>query len=508
MSNHQSQQQIDTLFYSLLRNCYIRGCIGNIVCKDTFIQLNNVQELLDHQYLSMFSVHNKLNNNINISLNISNRDQFNQYIGCKYKDIINCIRFIVQQQQEDYQLDLNIPEGVHIVSYYVNRNTSISGDTLPQSLTELKVYTDEGGNFINTRLDDVLCNLPSSLRRLSLPGNYIVSKQIVLPSTLEYFEYTAHIKCLKMIQVPLNKTFTSCQVIPESLDDVMWIHSQPWISQLVIRESVLQDNVITRGIIPSHIKDLRIFMDDTDIVFEEDSLPQGLTTLFCISMPTTTLPQQLTILSIDQLDDQLQKDILPPTLTTLIISDYNCYKPLLPGVLPKGLQKLSLKWYNDVIDDEVLPSSLMYLSLPDFCFRIKPYSLPSSLTYLDLQRYSFYFDSQYLNRLSTLKVDHLHPCIASAINGTNNITISCTKFDPDINLQQITIQHLKLYLNSPDRLSLKPQYIPNGIKSLSLSGFNIESSGLIPNSCLSLKTDIKDININLIPSKTKHIYIN
>ncbi|KAF2071381.1 hypothetical protein CYY_007297 [Polysphondylium violaceum] len=211
-----------------------------------------------------------------------------------------------------------------------------------------------------------------------------------------------------------------------------------------------------------------------------------------------------TFLILDQVDQQLDKDTLPSTLTNLSINKYN--QPLLPNVLPKGLKTLTLMGFNQVFSAGVLPSSMTDLSLPNINRQLKPYSLPDSLTHLDIKQYTGSLSFQVLNELSTLEIKHLYPCVTAAIWGTNSITITCNKFSPWINLQQTPIQHLKIHLNSPDRVTLKTEFIPKDIRSLRLCGFKIESPGLIPKSCLYLETDIIDLNTEFIPSTTIHTF--
>jgi len=56
---------MDSLFYLVWRNCYLRSFLRNKVCQGRIISVHSLVELKeDHHYLSLFKEQDKLDNRI------------------------------------------------------------------------------------------------------------------------------------------------------------------------------------------------------------------------------------------------------------------------------------------------------------------------------------------------------------------------------------------------------------------------------------------------------------
>jgi len=373
---------------------------------------------------------------------------------------------------------------------------STSGDCrLPQSLTELIVKQSESsfysGSFSNALLENMLLNLPTSLRKLSLPNSYHINTttKIELPNTLEDLNCnTWRISSLKKLIVPQNRDYKGCQAYVNSMDDLKWVQSQPWISNLYIDRTPTLD--LTPGMIPSRIKELIFF--HIGVVEDQNILPHNLIKLI-YRVPINSLvmlPQQLVYLDINKFNQQLDKDMLPSTLETLILDVYN--SPLLTDVLPSRLKHLDLKRfnlelhvghlpqslihlkldsYNQELNPYVLPSNLTELCLDSFTCNIVTNSLPSSLTTLNLISFNGTLEhAPQMNHLSVLKIKRLDQSVATMISNTNKIKIKTISIDQDFNIQHSSIKHLELVMLS-NRITLTPNLVPNQNKTLKLTNW-------------------------------------
>jgi len=459
---------MDTIFYLVWRNCYIRAQIRNKVCQDLVIKINNLKELQDNvQFLSLFTDRDKIDNNIYIRLKIKNNDQLNQYIG-------NSGEFKLVNDLES--------------SFY--------------------------SPFSNAVLENMLLNhLPTSLRKLTLPEYYHIktTTRIELPATLEDLDCKAwSISSLKKLIVPQNRDYKGCQAYVNSMDDLKWVQNQQWISNLYMDHTATLN--LTPGMIPSQIKELYFYHNGT--VEDQNIFPRNLTKLvYSSTVPINRIvvPQQLIYLDLNNFNQQLDKYMLPSTLETLIMDDYN--SPLLTDVLPSLLKQLYIPMFNQELKVGVLPQSLKDLSLQSFKQEFKPFVLPSNLTKLCLDTFtgdiiantlprsltsldfiSFGGSLEHapqMNHLSVLKIRRLDQSVATMISNTNKIKISTISIDQDFNIQQSSIQHLELTkISSP--IPLTSNLVPNQIKTLKLCGIKIQSQGLIPTTCTKLITDIKE----------------
>jgi len=515
---------MDTLFYLVWKNKYLRGCIRNRVCQNTYININSVKDLQDdYKYLSLFTDKDKLENRIYIGWSITDIVQYNQYSSSgEFKHLVNDVGLYLEIDSIDFN---QIPQGVHKLQCYFTDKTIVVG-TLPQSLTEFSVYSGSFYGFGNTALDNLLSNLPSSVHKVKLPHLYTMSSRVELPNTLKDLFYRTKVGDIGNLVVD-NNVYPNCLVTVMSLADLQWVHSQPWISQLKINNQ-LKSETLSRDLIPPHIKDLDIYINGK---IEDGAFPESLTKL-CYN---STVPIQrldvlpkthLTYLKLYRLETQLEKGLLPHKLESLFVTNYNlpllvdvlpktltylnllCFnQELCLGVLPNSLKELSLPHFKQELMPMVLPSTLEILSLSDYKGTIVPNSLPSTLIRLDFHRfYQTLENAPQMNRLRVLRMKGLDKHVAKMISNTKMIKILCETISDDFNLQQSSIQNLEITLK--DRIPLLSNFIPKQIKILQLYNFNIESNGLIPNSCIKLKTDIKDLDLNLIPSTTKHLNIH
>jgi len=457
---------MDTTFYLLWRNWYIRSQIRNIICKHLVININSLKELQDnHQYLSVFTDRDKLDNKIFIRLKIQDREDFNQYVGSECRFVINDLELHSCRIRLDCD---RVPHGVQRLSCMVDQGTGGSGETIggyPSSLTELIVQTRQNNrhrSFSNELLDSVLCHLPPSLKKLTLPFEYDISTKVELPATLEDLHYKTSVSNAKKMVVPVNKVFVNFEVYIPTSRDLQWVHGQTWIGKIMLDR--LAEDTITVGMIPSHIKDLNIRVD---LEVDDGAFPEGLNVLHYKSyLPISRLflPQQLVYLYIEKFSQPLPRDALPPTLETLEINIYDC--ALLPGVLPPRLKRLQLKWFQrhkleldvlplsltdltlDTFNHElkpfVLPPRLKILNLNTFSGSIKPNSLPSTLTHLHLPQFKGSLEhAPLMPQLSFLHLKELHSSVSPHfLNNTNihnTIKIIGSSIDQEFNIHESPI---------------------------------------------------------------------
>ncbi|KAF2071033.1 hypothetical protein CYY_007654 [Polysphondylium violaceum] len=517
---------MDSIFYLVWRNCYIRGYIRNKVCQDLVISIDSVSELQDnYQYLSLFTNKDKKDHCIYIRININSIEELKEYIECKCNYVVNDLRI----NDCKIPLDLDqIPQNVDTLSLCVSGDGSMSG-RLPQSLVKLIVVPSWFDDFSNSSLDTVLSNLPTSLHTISLPSYYNISSttKIELPSSLEDLDYQTKRSNLEKLIVPPNKMYINCQANVKSLNDLQWLQSQPWIGSLKLVVPTTQ--TLTPGLIPSHLKKLLFYHNGA---VDDGVFPHYLINLSYRSTKnpiinrlgvSQLLHQQLKHLDVSNFNQQLDKGMLPVTLETLILDSYN--SPLLPDVLPTRLKYLHLNMFDHQLDVGVLPHSLLGLKLQSFTQELKPFVLPPFLQDLCLEVYTGNIVANTLpcllnnlilysakgslehapkmNHLSFLKVRVLDQSVATMISNTNKIFIATGSIDQDFNIQNSAIQHLELLMISK-RLPLTPNLVPNQIKTLKLSGFDILSKGLIPTSCTKLRTNNLNLDLSLIPPTTTY----
>jgi len=454
---------MDRVFYSIWKNKYIRNYIKNKVCQDLVIEIKSIKELQDdHRLISLFTEQDKRDNNIYIRLIINDEEEYDQYIKIS-SDNNQCQQLVVVDDiclKTDIDLNFNMfHQGIKRIEMFIYLETKITG-RLPQSLTEL-VVKSQYVEIYNQSLDNVLMNIPASLRKLTLPL-YKFTKRVELPSTLECLNYTTRISDINNLVMPPNKVYEGYQVVVNSLDQLQLVHNLPWVHKLQIRQV---RTTLKHDHIPSHIKHLSL--DENGFV-EDDSFPQGLLSLtIAVDIPIniSSLPRCLTHLDINSYGYQLKKGMLPPTLKKLQI--YHYFEPLVAGALPDGLTSLSLPRFNQELDVKALPSSLTELDLDYFTKELKPFALPPHLKSLNLNKYSVSYTepnclpntltslkifqisgpieyAPQMNHLTYLSIGILNQSVVRMIENCNNITLDIKSIDPNVNLQDTHIHLINL----------------------------------------------------------------
>ncbi|KAF2068740.1 hypothetical protein CYY_009936 [Polysphondylium violaceum] len=185
---------MDTLFFSVWRNTVFRRYIRILVCENLVINVD-LQYLNDnHQYMSLLSDQERLDNNIYFKLLISTRDELNEYNDNPHKHLIDDIEhshfnlrlnYNVVPAEENYIDCDKICDGVRRLLIYADENTRVRGK-LPQSITEFNLNGDDDelyymASFRNREIDAMVSGLPN-LRKLVLPDNFSFANKVELPS--------------------------------------------------------------------------------------------------------------------------------------------------------------------------------------------------------------------------------------------------------------------------------------------------------------------------------------
>jgi len=483
-------QMFDSLFYLLWRDVYVRSIIRNTVCQNTRIIVESLYELeYDKKYISLLSPREY---NIDISLIIKNKYQFQQFINSNNREYINSLKL-----------------------YYCR---------------------DEESDIVQF----VLQLLPTTIHHIQFSILYkIADKELILPSTLIHFDHFMSIKKLKrLLGGSSNSNSNTCNKVHHCIDyrvplkdiddDLKWINEQPGITD--IKMPAIDDVRITKGMIPSHIKKLRL--PDNYQLVDHDALPKGLEYLSCHrkfvrQFSLTTFPSSLKTLYIDG-KFKLEKSLLPPTLSRLEITETD-KRPIERGVLPAGLTSLFISNLFHEIEVGVLPSTLKQLEIYRYYKQpLKPYILPDQLTDLTMHRFTepllehmlpssltklyipFYNHSfanvgpLKLNNLKYLDIYTLEPSLLNIIENVQKIQISFRYYNQDINFQQTGIKDLHLINLSEQFQPLIPTLIPSQVKILKLNGLKFNSINFIPSSCIYLENDIENFDINLLHSTIKY----
>ncbi|KAF2078456.1 hypothetical protein CYY_000206 [Polysphondylium violaceum] len=495
-NKHNCSNNNNRYFYSLWRNRYIRDCIRNNVCSDTFIDatieyLNN-----NHRFLSLFSYNEKVEYNIIIHVKIKNRDDVIEYVNNKHRDLIDRISIVngvdvtidndqqQQQQQQQpsrvirYDCDL-FHQGLQSLSF-PNQKHMVGSGKLPDSIRKLTISEAVDKNINNPLVDMILAELPSQLERLSLPrGLNINVPTCKLPNTLKDFRFRGTYENLKPFVVPPNKVF-DCTIDVKSDQDLQWLTQHTWVNQAIFKTEFDATRVL-----PSHLTSIKI--DFLDGRLEKGILPSSLTSLYIFDY-----------------DEPLEVGVLPPGLLELDLPDYD--HPLEQGHLPDSLTELDLGSYNQPLEPFVLPNNLTRLTMYSFnqeCFQAN--TLPHSLSYLQLWSFKGSFEHVgsldnplYNCYMPQLIVDTLHESVATLLQNVTTIKITTNQIGNNVYLKDTAIQDLVIVYRS-DRYNLYPGFLPSTLQKLDIIGLDIKMDNLIPQSCIYLKTDIVDLNSKLIP---------
>ncbi|KAF2075529.1 hypothetical protein CYY_003170 [Polysphondylium violaceum] len=479
-------------FYSLWRNRYIRDCIRNNVCRDILIDatieyLNN-----NHRYLSLFSYNDKVEYNITIDFKIMNRNDVIGYVNNKHRDLIDRISIangvdvaIDKDQQKQAprvnRFDCNLfHQGLRSLSFY-NQRTVGSGK-LPDSIRELTIYSGVSNNINNPLVDMILSELPPQLKRLSLPNGLNINVPTCrLPDTLNYFNFQGTHEKLKRFVVPQNKVF-KCTIGVESDQDLQWLVQHTWVQQ-----ALFETEYDATRVFPSHLTSICIHLID-------GRLEKGI------------LPSSLTSLYIYNYNEPLEVGVLPPGLQWLDLSDYD--HPLEQGHLPDSLTELGLGCYNQPLEPFVLPNNLTRLTMNGFdqeCFQAN--TLPRSLSYLKIGSFQGSFEHVGpLDNVFGLIVNSLHESVATLLQNVRTVQIRTDQISQHVSLKDTVIQDLVFY-NTLDRFNLSPGFLPSALQNLEIRGFDIIMENVVPTSCISLKTDMANLNTKLLLSSVKITYL-
>jgi len=500
----------DKLFYIIWRNKYIRNLVRNNVFKKKRIDVTLDYINDNHQYLSLLSNDDKILYDIHVFLEI-NRDNIEQYRDNKYRYLVNEI------YGNDF-MDIGVlpHHGVHKLSFNIDYDFKCEdGVKVPDSVHELLLYTYLSGNELNEQVDRFIYHLPSNLKILSIPDDYVFTKQCILPHTLEDLCYGNGSDSLRHLLVPEDKLFENCVLEVRSMDDIQWLTDKTWITSLRIEDG-RHPLTVHKHRLHNQIKEITINHKKLEI--EVGALPESMESLSincqhrivkgvipfgtksiyhsCFNQP---LEHGLFPNSVDKIilngfiKDPLQQGCLPSKLKLLTI----CYNiELQQSILPPTLEYLELVNYNQPLKPHVLHNSLKRLTCKSFNQKLYQHSLPSSLTSLDITKFSGSFVGP-LENLSYLSISKLNQSISTLLSKTLDINILCNGIADDVRLHNTMIQRLKINCTSPITLPLN--FFPLSLRHLDIYNLHIKSSGVINDSCVSFISLSPIINDSYIP---------
>ncbi|KAF2070538.1 hypothetical protein CYY_008143 [Polysphondylium violaceum] len=573
-------------FYHVWRNNQLKDLIRVKINDGGVIHIDLAHLNSYSAYLSSIKESSRnWNSNIFIKLEIKNKEQFIQYLAHPFRNLINFLYFtdvvdvsflpleiapqVEREEEEEGEENINreervrykirfdcslIPESVEKLSVFVQDDTICSGK-LPESITALDIYQSSIIQLNSSFVKHVLRDLPSRLKSLSLPNDFVfttVYPKYSFPETLVDFHYTSTDDNLENFDSA--KVLNKCQLRVHKLEALRWVQDNPWIVDLDL------------FIVPVSEKDPPIPLHITHLttnvtIVNFDLLPPGLEFLRCIGNMTILTTRQLPFLkrlSLDSYKYQLNKNVVPRTLEDLEIIMYN--EPLEEGILPSGLKTLCLENFDQDLQVGILPFSLTKLQLYKFKKLLKPsvlpnglkelflyefnncetnllqHTLPPSLTSLSLNSYTGSFENiGPLNNLSRLSIHSLQPSLSKLLSNVVNIKLSfynlestnCSKSKkskkskksskssksksvPATFLANTTIQNLVLSYTPTTiqsfgtKFNLYPEFLPFRLVKLETIGVEIHSAELIPSSCIFLKTDINGLNRDFVSNSVKY----
>jgi len=520
-SNSNNSNNIKDTFFIIYRNKYLLKCIQKKIYTNFKFQISNIGDLneIQKQYLSTCSNIKDEKDTFDIRLVITTIKQFKQYLNSQYKHIISEVLVLYPSSIGENVLNLSVlPQGLSKLTTYCfgdSSSTKIKGKP-PTSVNDITLMGSK-----STNLDEFISNLPSNLTRLYFPSNYSIEKECVLPTTLRNLFYrTTGCQSLKNLVVPPNKTYKSCHVKINQIDDFDWVKSQPWIVNVA---SNLNYAATMPNIFSCHLKELTLKSINRET---SKSLPQTLEylTLKRVGKDGIVVPSRLKYLCVRNWVPKLEIGDLPPTLGNFNVTVYR--KPLDAGVLPSNLKTLYMKFnkrlqlgvlpnsltnlylgvYNKPLDPFVLPPQLKILNLPSFNQPLGKDSLPNSITEFNLQIFDSSMDGVGpLDNLQKLLIQSLHSSMLNVLSNVKNLTLTLNSISPDNSLQNTSIIHLNLiyhnYLAPPKEIHVG--MLPSTLKNLSLVNMVVKSPGVIPNGVIYLTC--KDIESNVIPPSIRYI---
>jgi len=496
-------KDLNTLFYSIWINKYIRKQIRNHVFRNKriIVSLDYIDN--NQQYLSLLSDDDKITYNIDICLDID-RNNIQQYRNNKYKHIVNHLYC-----KEYMDLDTLPHHGVHSLSLSIDDNFKGSNDAkLPDSIRILFIYCSRTNiTRFTDIIDRFIYSLPCNLRILDLTKEFAFTKQCILPATLEQFYYVGNSDSFSHIVVSSTKLIGNCTLVVNSMKDIQWLNDggdKTWISKIQISVSIN----ITRGLLPNYIKYLSI--QSNDVVFDNDALLlDSLESIRCYNdfiINRGMLPAGLKTLFHQNFNQPIEPGLLPDSLKTLVLE--RIVGRLKHGSLPSNLTRLEISNYNHVLQPGILPETLQQLSIGEYCRRLNQHCLPTSLICLELPNFFGSFSSVSPLKLGYLKVLDLHPSVSTLFQNVNEVYIEFQSLDSfdNISLYNTCIESLYLlYTNDGGKeLELPINFFPPSLRKLELHNLHIKSAGVINDGCVSIISDI-DIDDSYIPTSVNKI---
>ncbi|KAF2073468.1 hypothetical protein CYY_005216 [Polysphondylium violaceum] len=458
------------------------------MCFNTTISIDSIDsiDVCDPCYSSL-STQDKIDYHIFIKLVITTSKDTQRFLDHPNRHIVNEIDFnepfflfAPEEGTRDVLLvNFNtLPNTIHKLSCEVNSDQRIIG-TVPSSLRELHLrhIWDEDREYLEFNsmfIDHLLSNIPPTLEVLTLPGNFSSRMtECVLPTTLYDFRYRTIPPNLSKLRVPTNKVYSGCYLSTNRYLKKRWLESRTWITGIILGN---YDYLEASKPIPSQVRRLELIK-----IYgaSEDDPPPPL-----ILVPGW-LHNNITYLSIDDLNSELEFGILPEYLETLKIEIYNV--PLKPHLLPNTLKYLCLSSYDQP-------------------FFVKD-SLPASLTRLELPSFKGSFEQLHpLPSLTRLYINEMNQSITTIIPTVKIIYIKLRSFENNqVTLQPTVLHHLEF--QTYNKSELKPGFLPSSIRSLVLKNCIVESTGIIVDGCASIRSDIK-IDPEFLPHSVKFITLS
>ncbi|KAF2078471.1 hypothetical protein CYY_000221 [Polysphondylium violaceum] len=533
----QDTISIDTcLFLSVFRNSFIKNRIRNIRFNDsvflfTLIELNSNN---NHVYLSKFTNNDKEEYNICIKVIIKDTKEFRQYLASPHREIIDhlILRSYVDvgrpppslapnQEIEDeqelnqnkfnqapspisYDLDL-FHCGLKRLEFIYHGNVGKWSGTLPDTLLELKITSFHYSQFKSEFLDHLVSHLPPNLTRLSLPPSYCISVKCTAPESLTDLSYILpKADCLHELVLPSNRVYKDLIYMVNDRQDYEWLAANPWVTTMFLLNLKFEPNRI-----PDHILSIKMGPPQltSHFALDKSMLPSNLKHLIWnamdVKMNAHTFPPSLQSLSISKYDHPLESGVFHNALQTLSINS-GCESILGIGVIPPNLTHLCLNRYNQPLQAKVLPRGLKKLVLPNFNNILKPNSLPSSLTYLELKAYTGSFESVGpLNHLTHLCINTIDQSISTLLANVYFIQIVFSRILPLATLKHNTsIREIQCIATR--NIDLPVEFLPPSTRKLLTRNINITEKGSIPHGCIILDIDL-EFDESLAPGSVTNI---
>ncbi|KAF2077900.1 hypothetical protein CYY_000778 [Polysphondylium violaceum] len=494
---------VDTVFYSVFRNIYIKRRIRNCRFRDSVLRvtLDYLNSNNNHVYLSRFVNSDKVDNNIRIKVVIQNTKQFRQYLRSPHREIIDdlCIESYVsttppppslngeieeeekekekeeeieqEQEQESeemfqhedqelnpmsYDLDL-FHHGLRRLELAYQRNVTHWSGALPSTLLELEITHPGYRQFKSEFIDHLVSHLPPNLTRLTLPPMYNISVECRAPESLIDLDYISQVNTLCHFVLPPNRVYQNLTLRASNRQHCEWLAAHPLITSVFMYGPDFEPNII-----PNHILSI-------------------------------TMGSQR---SSDNLILHKKCGIFHNALQTLDINS-SCESILGIGVLPPNLTFLHLFHYNQPLQAGVLPQGLKTLVLSSFDNTIEPQSVPSSLTRLELRSYCGSFESVGpLNCLKKLNIYEIEPSASILLANVYSIVLIFMEIDPLATLFDTSIQEIECESIIDNTLPIG--FLPLSIRKLFLRNLFVTEQGSIPDGCIVVDTDLP-IDKSLLP---------